>query len=83
MCKILTQIRNPLDEKADSFIQNSKQLKDELENMQIDKNCVMGSLDINKMYPMIPVPKTLEITLEQLRQDNTLTEEPNGHQNKL
>ena len=60
MCKILTQILNPLDEKADSFLQNSKQLKDEFKNVKIDENCVMGSLDINKMHPIIPVPKHLK-----------------------
>ena len=73
LCKILTQILNPLDEKADSFLQNSKQVKYELENLQSDENCTIGSLDINEMYPMIPVPKTLEITLDQLIQDDTLT----------
>ena len=35
MCKILTDILNPLDEKAESFLKNSKQLKEELEKLEI------------------------------------------------
>ena len=67
VCKTLTDILNPLEEKAESFLKNSKQLKDELELLQIDENCIIGSKDIKSMYPMIPLEKTLELTLEQLK----------------
>ena len=48
--------------KAESFFKNSKQLKEELEKLEIDNPHIMGSLDIRQMYPMIPVEKTLKIT---------------------
>ena len=62
MCKVLTNSLKPLDEKAESFLKNSKQLKEELEKLEIDDNHIMGSLDIRQMYPMIPVEKTLKVT---------------------
>ena len=71
MHKSLTDILNPLDEKAES-LKNSKQLKEELEIFEIDNTHIMGSLDIRQMYPMIPVEKPLKITEEQIIQDNTL-----------
>ena len=40
MCKFLTDMRSPLDERAESFLKNSKQLKEELETLELD------SLDI-------------------------------------
>ena len=74
MCKVLTDILNPLDEQADSFLKNSKQLKEELKMLVIDENCVMGSQDIKSMYPMIPLEKTLKLRNEQLKKDNSLKE---------
>ena len=72
MCKVLTDILNPLDEKAESFLKNSKQLNEELEKLEIDDTHIMGSLDIRQMFRMIPVEKTLKITEEQLTKDDTL-----------
>ena len=72
MCKYLTDILNTLDERADSFCKNSKQLKEELETIEIDKNHIIGSRDIKQMFPMIPVEKTLQITRGQLDKDDTL-----------
>ena len=74
MRKALTDILNPLDEQADSFLKNSKQLKEELEMLVIDENCVMGLQDIKSMYPMIPLEKPLKLTKEQLKKDITLKE---------
>ena len=64
MCKVLTDILSPLDEQADSFLKNSKQLKEELEMLVIDENCVMGSQDIKFMYPLILLENTLKLTKE-------------------
>ena len=55
MCKVRTDILNPFDEKTELFLKNSKQLKNELE---IDDNHMMWSLDIQQLFPMIPVGKT-------------------------
>jgi len=72
MCKYLTDILNPLDERAHSFLKNSKQLKEELETLEIDESHMIGSFDIKHMFPMIPVQKTLQITRDQLDKDDTL-----------
>ena len=61
MCRVLTVVLHLMDEQADSFLKNSKQLKEELEMLVIDENCVMGSQDIKSMYPMIPLEKTLKL----------------------
>ena len=42
MSKVLTDILNPLDERAESFLKFSKQLKDELELLEIEENHVMA-----------------------------------------
>ena len=42
MLKVLTYMLNPLDEQDDLFLKNAKQLKDELEMLEINKSCIIG-----------------------------------------
>ena len=76
MCKELTRILNPLDEVGDSFIKDSFHLKDMLRDIEIDEFCRLASLDINSLYPKVPVKKALECTREALEADSTLKDNP-------
>ena len=74
MSKILTEILNPLDELADSFIKSSVHLKDHLMMLTIDPDCFLGSCDATNLFPRIPVKQTLGITYDLLKKDKTLRE---------
>ena len=45
MSEILTDILNPLDESADSFIKSSVHLKEHLNLVPINSYCFLGSCD--------------------------------------
>jgi len=51
VCKILTDILNPLTENGQSFIQNSFDLKKTLNILNIDKNDIQASFDVVALYP--------------------------------
>ena len=72
MCKILTDILNPLDEAGNSFVQNSFQLKDFLKKVKMTPNSLLASFDVKALYPSIPVKKALEVVRQKLEADETL-----------
>ena len=43
-----------------------------LRDIEIDEFCHLASLDINSLYPKVPVKKALECTHEALEADLTL-----------
>jgi hypothetical protein len=73
MSKILTEILNPLDESADSFIKSSVHLKEHLNVVPIDSDCFLGSCDATNLFPSIPVKQTLQITYDLLEKDKELS----------
>ena len=74
ICKILTDILNPLAEKGDSYIQNSYDLKKTLAGLKIDENDIQASFDVVALYPSIPVEKALCCVREKLMQDESLAD---------
>lgn len=72
ICKVLTDIINPLDEKGESFIKDTYHFKEMLAGVEIEEGDIIGSLDIVGMFPNIPVKKTLEVVNEGLLNDETL-----------
>ena len=73
VCKILTDILNPLTENGQSFIQNSFDLKKTLNILNIDKNDIQASFDVVALYPSIPIKKALECVRVKLQKDETLS----------
>ena len=73
VCKILTDILNPLTENGQSFIQNCFDLKKTLNILNIDKNDIQASFDVVALYPSIPIKKALECVREKLQKDETLS----------
>ena len=53
ICKILTDILNPLAVKSPSYIENSYELKKALSTIQIDENDIQASFDVVALYPSI------------------------------
>ena len=74
MSKILTDILNPLDETADSFIKSLVRLKEHLKILSIDPDCFLSTCDATNLFPSIPVKQTLGITFDLLKKDKTLNE---------
>ena len=74
ICKILTDILNPLAEKGDSYIQNSYDLKKTLAGIKIDEKDIQASFDVVALYPSIPVEKALHCVKEKLRHDESLAD---------
>ena len=74
MCKVLTDILNPLDEAGESFVSNSFELKHFLKQIRINRGSRMKSLDVKALYPSVPVEKALEVTKVRLEEDETLKE---------
>ena len=72
ICKVLTDIINPLDEKGESFIKDTYHFKEMLAGVEIEEGDIIGSLDIVGMFPNITVKKTLEVVNEGLLNDETL-----------
>ena len=58
---MLTDIINPLDEKGDSYIKDTYHFKELLAQVDIEKDDIIGSLDVVGMFPNIPVRKSLEV----------------------
>ena len=73
ICKELTDILNPIDEKGESFIKDTYHFKEMLSKIEMQHGFKMGSLDIIGMFPNIPVKKALEIVREELENDETLS----------
>ena len=80
VCKILTDILNPLTENGQSFIQNSFDLKKTLNILNIDKNDIQASFDVVALYPSIPIKKALECVREKLQKDETLSSRTDWNQ---
>jgi len=72
ICKVLTDIINPLDEKGDSYIKDTYHFKELLAQVQIEEGDIIGSLDVVGMFPNVPVKKTLEVVGEELCNDESL-----------
>ena len=75
MSKILTEILNPLDETADSFIKSTVHLKEHLKILSIDPDCFLSTCDATNLFPSTPVKQTLGITFNLLKKDKTLNEQ--------
>ena len=73
ICKELTRILNPLDEKGESFLQDTYHFKDSIKDLEVQDTDWMGTLDIVGMFPNIPVAKTLEVVKMELERDETLS----------
>ena len=69
ICKELTKILNPQDEKGDYYLQDTFHFKDSTTGLGVD---IIGSLDIVGMFPNVPVQKTLEVVRWELENDQTL-----------
>ena len=74
VCKILTDILNPLARSGQSYVENSYDLKAFLKNLPIDPNDIQASFDVVALYPNIPIPKALECVRRRLLKDSTLSE---------
>ena len=74
VCKILTDILNPLATTGQSYVENSHDLKKFLTNLTIDPSDIQASFDVVALYPSIPIPKALECVRRRLLNDTTLAE---------
>ena len=74
VCKILTDILNPLAVSGQSHIENSYELKKFLQELRIDPHDIQASFDVVALYPSIPIPKALECVRRRLLSDSTLSE---------
>ena len=74
VCKILTDILNPLAEKGESYIRNSYDLKKTLGEMKIDEKDIQASFDVVALYPSIPIEKALSCVREKLMLDESLAD---------
>ena len=72
ICQELTKILNPIDEKGESFIRDTYHFKEMINNLGVQEEDLIGSLDIVGMFPNIPIKKTLEVVREELDKDETL-----------
>ena len=74
ICKELTNILNPIDEKGESYIKDTYHFKEMLSQVMMQHGFSMGSLDIVGMFPNILVKKALEVVGEELENDETLSD---------
>ena len=74
VCKILTDILNPLARSGQSYVENSYDLKAFLKNLPIDPNDIQASFDVVALYPNIPIPTALQCVRGRLLKDSTLSE---------
>ena len=72
ICQELTRILNPIDEKGESFIRDTYHFKELVNNLGVQEEDLIGSLDIVGMFPNVPLKKTLEVVREELHNDDTL-----------
>ena len=63
---------NPIDEKGESFIRDTYHFKELVNNLGVQEEDLIGSLDIVGMFPNVPLKKTLEVVREELHNDDTL-----------
>ena len=57
ICKELTRILKPISESGRSYIKNTYDLKEMVNEGNLDGDCLMASLDIVGLYPSIPLFK--------------------------
>ena len=74
VCKILTDILNPLAKSGQSYVENAYDLKKFLNKLSIDNNDVQASFDVVALYPSIPIPKALDCVRRKLLNDTTLAD---------
>jgi len=68
ICKILTDILNPIAKNGQSYVENSYDLKQFLGNLNVDE------YDIVALYPSIPIPKALKCVRKKLLNDTSLSD---------
>ena len=78
ICKILTDILNPLAIQSRSYSENSFELKKILKSVAVAPDDIQASFDVRSLYPSIPIQKTLQITRERLYADDKLPDRTNG-----
>ena len=74
ICKILTDILNPIAYQGESYVENSYELKNFFSTLKIDENDIQASFDVIALYPSIPIEKALECVREKLKNDDTLAD---------
>ena len=57
----LVPILRSLQGRTRHYIKNSRQLKEELEKWTIQRDEILVSYDVEKLYPSIPIPKALHL----------------------
>ena len=73
VCKILTDILNPLVKNGQSYVENAADLKRFLWKLQIDNTDLQACFDVVALYPSIPIPKALDCVRRKLLEDTTLS----------
>ena len=74
ICKILTDILNPIAKNGQSYVENSYDLKQFLGYLNVDEYDIQASFDIVALYPSIPIPKALECVQKKLLNYTSLSE---------
>ena len=74
IAKELVPILRSLQGRTKHYIKNSRQLKEQLQSWSIQRDEILVSYDVEKLYPSIPIPKALELIECLLRCKSNLKE---------
>ncbi len=74
LSKHLAQILAPIVGKTDSFIKNSVHLVERLSGVKLEQDECILSYDVSALFTSVPVEESLNIILEKLTADTTLSE---------
>ena len=61
VAKALVPILRSLQGRSGHYIKNGHQLKEIVKNWSVQRNEILVSYDVEKLYPSIPIPKALEL----------------------
>ena len=73
LAKLLAQILSPMVGKNEYALKNSATMVDELSNITLCETDVLVSFDVTALFTKVPVDKSLDIILERLEADTTLS----------
>ena len=74
VAKTLVPILRTLQGRSGHYVKNSRELKDKVKNWTVQRDEILVSYDVEKLYPSIPIEKALDLIENLLRCKGNLPE---------
>jgi hypothetical protein len=72
LSRFVILILRTIQRRSGLYLKNSRELKEKVKNWRVERNEILVSYDVKKLYPSIPIDEALKLIEKLLRESKTL-----------